>query len=319
MKLGKFAGVLAAIAVSLSGAHAQEYPNRLITIVAGIPPGGPGDVFTRAFAEKMRESLKVPIVVENRPGNAGQISFEYVRAAAPDGYTLVVSNPSLAALKYTTKSFTMDPLADLTHIGMMYDTPIFVVTSTAASYRNLPEFFTYARNNPEKINFASVGGSLDLDIALLMTMAKARFTVVRYKSSVQIQPAMLNGELDATFFSYRNALTLAEQGKVRIIGAASAARFPLLPNVPTVAEEVPGYEATSNWYGLSGPAGMPRAVITKISDALRAAAQVPDVKKRLNDVGFESVGGTPDELRTRVARDLERLGRAAKLTGLQPE
>ncbi len=310
--------VLVAVA-GVAPVLAQDFPNKRITLVIGVTPGGPQDTVARLVSDRMKDSLGVPIVVENRPGVGGVLAFEAVRVAQPDGYTLTVSHSGIASAKFLVKSFTADPVKDFTHIGQMTMVPLALVVNAAAPYKTLAEFLAYARANPGKINMGNLSGQYALDIALLQSMANIDVTAVMYAGTAQLEPALASNEVTVAMDIYSGAKPFAEQGRTRFIGVGSLKRFGLLPDIPAIAEAVPGYEATTTWHGLSGPAGIPPAVAARLGNAMRAALQSPDLRKRLNDAGFEVIGGSAEELRGLIGRDLERAGNAAKLAGVKPQ
>lgn len=303
-------------AVAALQAQAQPYPNKRITLLIGVPPGGPLDLIPRLIVDRMKDSLGVPIIPENRPGAAAMLSFEAARVAPPDGYTLVVSNAGLIINKVMTKSFTADPLKDFTHIGQMTNSAKVFLAGPNAPYKTLNEFLAYARANPGRINFGTI---YPLDTALLEWAASVKLNLVQYNASVQQMPALAGGVLDAALDVYQISKTFVDQGKARFLAVGTAKRFGLLPDVPAMAEQVPGYQAGSNFFGLSGPAGIPGDIVAKLNATMREAVNAPELKKKLLDQGFDPIGGSPEELRALIARELESGMRAAKLAGITPQ
>ena len=306
------AALIGAIALPMQ-VQAQAYPSKRITLLIGVPPGGPLDLIPRLIADRMKDSLGVPIIPENRPGAAALISFEAARVAPPDGYTLVVTNAGLIINKVMTKSFTADPVKDFTHIGQMTNSAKVFLAGANAPYKTLNEFLAYARANPGKINFGTI---YPLDTALLEWAANIKLNLVQYNASVQQLPALAGGVLDGALDVYQISKTFVDQGRARFLAVGTAKRFGPLPDVPAMAEGVPGYEAGSNFFGLSGPAGIPGDIVARLNATMREAVNAPDIRKKLIDQGFDPIAGSPEELRSLIARELETALKSAKLAGI---
>lgn len=315
----RFAACIALFAAEVLSAGAQEYPNKGIRVAVGATPGGPLDTVMRLVGDRMKDTLGQPILVDNRPGAGGMISFDVVRSAPPDGYTLLMSHPGLSAAKFMFKAFTADPMKDFTHIGLMTTIPIVVAVNADSPYKSMAEFLAFAKANPGKITMGSLTGPYVMDVALLQALAGIQVTTVQYQGTAQQQVALAAGQIAAATDPYAGAKGFAEQGKTRLIGVGTPKRFGLIPEVPAIAELVPGYEANSNFFGLSGPAGLPPGIVAKLSASLRAALNAPDIKKRLNGIGFDVIASGPEEFREFLARDIERTGKAAALAGITPQ
>ena len=307
---------VAAALLAATTARAQE--NRRLQLIVGVSAGGPVDTVTRMVADKLKDSLNQVVVVENRLGGGTQVSLEAARNAPPDGRLLTVATTGMVALKFVSKAYTLDPLKDFTHIIQLTTGPLLLVANVQQPYRNLSEFIAYARANPG-MNFATAGGTLDLDILTLASMGNFKVTLIPYKGSAPQQVALIANEVGVALDAYLIAKPNIDAGRIRILGVGTPKRFPLHPDSPAIAEVVPGFEASTNWFGIVGPPGMAPELVARFNDAMAAIIKSPDIRKRLNDWGLDAVGGTPAEFRSLVTRDLERMGKAAALSGLQPQ
>lgn len=300
-------------------ASAQQFPNRQITILVGAPPGGPFDLTARLIGDKLNAQFKVPVVIDNRPGVGGQLSFEALRKSPADGYTLAMGATGLIVLKFMLKSYTLDPVNDFTHIIQVSGAPLVLTANAQQPYKTLAEFISYAKANPGKINFGTLGAALDMDIGVFEQLTGIKLTTVQYKGTAAEQQAVAAGEIGAAFDNFLAAQPFVQAGKTRVLAVVHSKRFPMFGDIPAIGEQVPGFEGTVNWFSVVGPPGMPRDVVMSLNQAINAGIRQPDLKKRLNDGGQEVVGGTPEAIRDLVARETERMTRAAKLIGMQPQ
>jgi tripartite-type tricarboxylate transporter receptor subunit TctC len=296
----------------------QDFPNRRIQMVVGVPPGGPFDMVARLVADRLKDQWSQPILVENRPGAGTIISMEATRNAPPDGYFLGVAASSLVAAKFTNASYTLDPLKDFSHITQLTAGPLLLVSSANAPFKTLAEFIAHARANPGA-NFGSAGVTLDLDILTLAQMGNFKVTLVPYKGSAQQQLALVANEVPVVLDAYAIARGNIEAGKIRLLAVGTPRRFPLHPDTPAISEVVPGYEASTNWFGIVGPPGMSVELVAKLNDAFSRAVRHPEVRKRLNEGGLDAVGGSPADFRALIERDLVRMAKGAALSGLKPQ
>lgn len=309
----------AALAVTTNVWGQGAYPSKPVKLVVPFAAGGPTDVAARVVADKLKSRFNVPFVVENRPGAGGQISFEYVSRSAPDGYTLLIATASMGLLPLTNKSFKLDVLKDITPIVQFLSGPVAVTVTSKLDVNSMADLVAYAKANPGKLNYAAQGtsdllahelfrGGLDLDVV-----------TVRYKGGAPAVQDVLSGTAHYTMASPGAVTALADAGKLRIVATTDLKRSPALPAVPTVHETVlPGFQFVF-WIGLEGPPGLPKPIVDTIYEATRQAIQAPDVVARFRDLGYETTGAGPEELRKIIAVDLERARRAAAQLKLQPE
>jgi tripartite-type tricarboxylate transporter receptor subunit TctC len=298
--MSKFAALLLAmLSVVAWPAAAQTFPTRTITIVSPAPAGGVTDIIARALAQRFTKAWGQQAVVENKPGANNQLAAEFIVNSPPDGHTLFVApdgtfvaNPSLyPRLPYDPyKSFT--PISGLMLINHgLIEHPSFPPNS-------VKELIAFAKQKPGEINYGTfgIGSSGHLNMVLLETMAGVKFQAVHYKGAAPATNDVLAGHIQMGFVSAGAAVPHWKAGKLKLIAVGGKQRLPQLPDVPTVAETVPGFEAVS-WFGLFGPAGIPPATVTKISEEVRALFADPEFKKiYLDRYLFQSIAGTPEAL-----------------------
>ncbi len=295
----KWLGALLAAALSVASAQAQTYPSKTITIVSPAPAGGVTDILGRALAQHFSKAWGQQAVVENKPGANNQLAAEYIANSAPDGHTLFiapdgtfVANPSLyPKLPYDPdKSFT--PIVGLVIINhaLMFN-PSFAPN-------NIKELIALAKQKPGTINYGTfgIGSSGHLNMVLLETMAGVKFQAVHYKGAAPALNDVIAGHIQMGFVSAGTAAPQWKGGKVKLVAVGAAKRLPQLPEIPTVAETVPGYVGVS-WFGLFGPAGMPPATVAKINAEVRALFADAEFQKIfLERYMFQSIAGSPEQL-----------------------
>jgi tripartite-type tricarboxylate transporter receptor subunit TctC len=224
----------------------------------------------------------------------------------------------MVALKFLSKAYTLDPLRDFTYITQLTTGPLLLLANTQQPFKTLQEFIAHAKANPG-MNFGTAGGTLDLDILTMASMAGFKVTLIPYKGSAPQEIALIANEVPVVLDAYLIAKPNIDSGRARILAVGTPRRFPLHPDVPAIAEAVPGYEASTNWFGIVGPPGMAPDLVAHLNEVFAGIIKQPDIRKRLNDSGLDSVGGTSAEFRALVVRDLERMGKAAQQIGLQPQ
>ncbi|MBO9355642.1 tripartite tricarboxylate transporter substrate binding protein [Bordetella petrii] len=307
------AGVLAAT----PAARAQDAP---IHIIVPLASGGGTDVLARVIAAKMRDSLGQNVIVENRAGAAGNIGAEAVYRAAPDGHTLLFTQPGplvvnqwlYARLGFKPERF--EPIA----MASLQDIMLAIGPQVPAS--TLPELIAYAKANPGKLNYGSsgVGSAPHLAAELFQSMAGIKMEHVPYKGSSESMNATLGGQVDLTFFAFSSALPHARAGKLRALAVGGAKRNPQLPDVPAIAEVLPGYDAAS-WTAMVAPPGTPETVTERLAQAVQHALKQPDVQRRLIDAGDEPVFMTRKEMGDYLAQERKRWQEVIQAVGIQAE
>jgi tripartite-type tricarboxylate transporter receptor subunit TctC len=312
-----------AVVLPLQPAEGQEYPNKPIRFVAPQPPGGTFDYTVRVLAERLQASLGQPVIVENRPGAGTVIGSDFVARQPPDGYTLLMGSDTLSSLPSLTAKLPFDPIKDFTPIGSVATPPFVLVVSSSSPIRTVNEYIAAARAKPGSITFGSSGVGTPFQFAgeLLKSMANIDMLHVPYKGAAQVVQALLTGELASSFAPLTPLLPHIGSGKLRPLAAVGSTRTTFLPDLPTIMEAVPlpGY-AIEAWFGVLGPAGMPRALVDRLNGDINRIVRDPKfVKEKLLSAGLEPMGGTPQQLHERLQADIAKYARIAKDARIQPE
>jgi tripartite-type tricarboxylate transporter receptor subunit TctC len=303
-----------ALALACAGAAAQPYPNRPVRLVVPFTPVGTTDIVARVIAQKLAELWGQPVVVDNRPGAGGALGSETVARAAPDGYTLLLTNPGPGLLNILLRekpSYTFSDFAPVAYVGY---TPNIVIAHPKLPANDLRELIAHARANPGKINWASPGTGSNPHIALEVLKATNRIDVlhVPYKGAAQAFADLVAGQVDAQYTSYVSAEGHIKAGRVKVLGTSGAKRQAALPNVPTFAEQgVSGADSTL-WLGFVTAAKTPRAVIATLNAGINQALQMPDVRGRLGQLGVEIEGGPPERFGEFIRGEADRIARVLK-------
>ena len=289
--------LFACFALSICGALcAQGFPTRPVRIVIGFPPGGGIDTVARLLAPKMSESLGQPVIVDNRPGGAGVLGTEAVAKATPDGHTVffgTMGNLAVNPVFVPNLPFSME--RDLAPLTQVVSTSFLVYVNPAVPASTVGELIAYAKANPGKLNFCSSGngGAPHLAGELLNAMANVSIVHVPYKGSAPCVSDLIGGQVQMTFEAVTIGLAHVQAGKLRALATTAAKRLPMLADLPTVAETLPGYEV-DNWYGMVVPAGTPQAAVQRLRDEVVKAMAIPEIRERLLLLGQVPVGSTPE-------------------------
>ena len=314
--LRSLAAVLGVVLLAFStSASAQQYPNRPIRFVVPFAPGGSTDTLARTIGQKLTDALQQQVVVDNRSGANGNIGMEIVAHAAPDGYTILlgyIANLGIGPGLYAKLPF--DPVRDYAPITQLASSPNILAVHPSLPVKSLRELIAYAKTNPKKLNFASSGvGSIGhLTGELLNRSAGVDMVHVPYKGSGQAVIDLLGGQVQMMFSGMSSVMQHIKAGKLRALAVTGAQRSPAVPDVPTIAESgFPGFEATA-WYGVLAAARTPKTIVNRLHDEIVRALALPDVKERLNNVGFELVGGTPDEFAAFIKSEIAKWTRVVR-------
>jgi tripartite-type tricarboxylate transporter receptor subunit TctC len=289
-------GALAATAAVPAWAQ-EKWPSKPVKILVGFPPGGGADAMARLVASKLPEKLGQPVVVENRTGATGTISSELVAKAPPDGYTLQLAHINSNAIgPLLVAKGRFDPVADFTPIALIGITPQMLCHHPKHKFKDVPDLIKYAKANPGKLSFASSGVGSIQHIAgeAFKLAAGVELLHVPFKGTGEALAALISGDVDTTFSSTGSALPQVRAGKLTLLAVCSPKRLPAFPDVPAVSETLKGYEIAT-WYGLAGPAKLPRAIVERLNNEVRAILAEPDIAKRLQDLDAEVSSGTPEQ------------------------
>jgi tripartite-type tricarboxylate transporter receptor subunit TctC len=311
--------LLSGAAGEVSAQPAAAYPNRPISITVGFPPGGLSDALTRTLGQRIGQELGQTVVVENRPGAGTSVASAYVAQARPDGYTLLMASNSLAtnptALPHLPPK---DPERDLAPIGLAYMSPFILVVRDEFPARSFAEFIAYAKANPGKVNFASSGtGAVNhLALELMKKSAGVALEHIPYRGAAPALMDLRAGRVEAFLATLLDAGAMIREGSLRVLAATTARRLEQLPDVPTVAELLPGYEAVF-WQGLFAPAGTPDPVLQRLSAALQAATHDPALNASMRERGVALLHGGPAELRDYLRKEMDTWGKLIREAGLK--
>jgi len=311
--------VVAVGLVAASEAPAQGYPNRSIRIVAPSTPGDAPDVIARLVAERLSAALGQQVVVENRPGAGGVVGSEIVAKAAPDGYTLIMGNAGSHGINAAVYSkLPYDILKDFAPVSQIAVAPNIFVVNPGLPVTTIPEFIAYAKARPGQLSYASGGNgsSSHMSMELLKSMAGIDVVHVPYKGSTPALTDVISGQDAVMSVNMPPAVPHVKSGRLRALAVTTRSRTPSMPDLPTVAESLPGYETVA-WFGVLAPAGTPRDVVNRLSTEIARIARSPDMRERLEGMGAEPVGSTPEEFGAVMARDIAKWTALAKSVGIK--
>ncbi len=308
-----------ATSAAIVGAPLHAQPGA-VRILVGAPPGGSTDTLARTLATEMGRSLGRTVVVENRAGAGGNIAAEAVAKSAPDGNTLLMSFTSHAINASLYPSLPFDPVKDFTPLTCVASSPSVLLANLSVPAKDVRELIALAKARPGKLNFAigAVGSSLHLAGDAFKMQSGAYIVNIPYRGTAPAIQDVLAGQVDLMFAAVGTAQPQVRAGKLKALGVTSARRLAQFPDVPAIAEVLPGYESNA-WFGLFGPARMEPAIAKRMSDAARQALASPDVKKRLETDGSVPVGNSPEEFARFVQDEIPRWARIVKFSGAKPE
>jgi tripartite-type tricarboxylate transporter receptor subunit TctC len=313
-----------ALLTGASGAGAQSaYPSRPITIVVGFSAGGTTDIVTRLISDELRKGLGQPIIIENRPGAGGNIGADLVAKAKPDGYTLLMGSVGPLAINASLyKHMPYDNLKDLTPISLVAHVPnMLVVNPRTVPAQTFQDFVALVKANPGKYFYASTGSgtSSHLSGVLLNGLAGLDLTHVPYKGAVALNDVLSGEQVQCMFATIPSAIQLVRGGKLRALAVTSLHRSGGVPNVPTIAESgYPGFDASS-WFGLVGPAGLPREIALKVQGEVARILRDPAMREKFIQQGADPMGNTPDEFGQYMKDETAKWAKVVKASGAQAD
>ncbi len=314
LTLPAFAALIAAGAV-----NADTYPSKPVRVIVGLAPGGGTDYQARLFSQKLSENLRQQFIVDNRLGAGGMIAYQTAAAAAPDGYTLLVSTPVYTIAPAFNSKSKHDPLRDFTPVSLLTKAPYLVVVHPSFPGKTFVELTAYAKNNPLNFGVSGLGTTIHLGAAWIAQATRANIVIVPYKGTGPALNDLLGAQIHVTFANILNVLPHIKSGRLRTLAISGLERSRTMPEIPTVAESgVPGFDVTT-WHGWLAPAGTPAGVIEKINVELAKFIRSPAIAEKLAADGGEPVGNTPAQYRQFLVNEIARWRALAKSTGLKFE
>ena len=312
---------LFAITGAAGSANAQQYPSKPITLVTGYAAGAASDTLARALAEQLQQQWGQPVVVDGRPGSSGNIAAAFVARSAPDGYNILVATDAmLTSNSYLFKAISFDPVKDFAPVLNAAANILVLAVHPDQPIQSVSDYIAQAKKNPGKMTFGSSGPGSPHHLAgeLLMQMADIKLQHIPYKGGGQTINDLAGGHIPSAFLSLSAAKPLHDGGKIRIIGVAEPKRYSELPNIPTIAETLPGFEMQS-FVALMAPAGTPPDVIAKISEASSRILRDAGISKKLAGAGLVVTATPPEALAKTIKEGLDVRGKLIKASGIQPE
>jgi tripartite-type tricarboxylate transporter receptor subunit TctC len=310
----------AALPVSSRIASAQAYPTRPVRVIVGFTAGSASDIIARLIGPWLSQRLGQQFVVENRPGGGSNIGTEAVVRAPPDGYTLLLANSSNAinATLYDKLSFVF--LRDIVPVAGILRAPLFLVVHPSFPAKTVPEFIAFAKANPGKVTMASPGNGSSPHVSgeLFKMMAGIDMTHVPYRGGGQVMTDLIAGQVQVSFIGLTVAIEHIRSGKLRALAVAAATRSDVLPDIPTVSDFVPGYEASAFW-GVGAPRNTPAEIIDKLNNEINAALADPQLKARFADLGGTVLAGSPADFGKLIADETEKWGKVIRAANIKPE
>ena len=314
-----FAAVIAAVAIS--GAHAADYPTKPIRLLVPYAAGGPVDIMARIVAQKLGETLGQQVVVDNRAGANGNIAGDIVAKSAPDGYTLLMgANGNIAVNPSLYARMPFDPVKDLAPISMVAGSPMILVVNPSVPAGSVKELIALAKAKPGSINVANSGNGSTAHLAaeLFKSMAGVSLVQIPYKGAGPALADVVGGQVQMMITGVSSTLPFVKTGKLKALGVSSEKRLALMPELPTIAESVPGYEVTT-WYGVLAPAGTPKPIIAILHSALVKLMNMPDTQERMASLGAGAMTDTPEQFANRIRSETGKWAQVVKSAGVRVE
>jgi tripartite-type tricarboxylate transporter receptor subunit TctC len=313
-------GLALAAAAGADPARALDYPVRPVHLVAGYPAGGTVDIVARLMGQYLGERLGQQFIIDNRAGAGNNIATELVANAAPDGYTLLLVNPANGINATLYPKLPFDFIRDIAPVAGIIRVPNVMEVNPAVPAKTVAEFIAYAKANPGKINMASSGNGTSVHVSgeLFKMMTGIDMLHVPYRGAAPALTDMLGGQVQVLFDNMPSSIEYIRAGRLRALGITTMTRSDALPGVPTVAETVPGYEASA-WFGLGAPKGTPAEIVDKLNAAVNAGLADPKLKARLADLGGAMLVGTPADFGKLIVEETEKWAKVVKFSGARPD
>jgi tripartite-type tricarboxylate transporter receptor subunit TctC len=313
--------MLVACACVTGPALAQKYPTKAIRIIVPQPPGDPCDIFARLLGHKMGERLGQQLVVDNRPGASGTIGLALAAQAPADGYTFACGQGgNLSVIPHTMKNVPFDAMKDFQPVALIATNYLALVVSPTTPFKNVAEFVKYLKANPGKVTFASngEGAFMHMTTEVFRSFVGFEYVHVPFKGVAPAAAEVMSGRVDAAFGSFTGFYPFVTSGRVRLLGIAKATRAPNYPDLPTIAETVPGF-TSGGWFGFVAPAKVPKEIIAVLNREANAAMKRPDVRAKLESLGLEVWTESPEYLGNLMKSEYDKYGKVARDIGLVPK
>ena len=318
-------GVVCALSIvgmtmGVNGAAALDYPTKPVRWIVGYPAGGSTDILARLIGQWLSVRLGQQFIIENRPGAGNNLGTEQVVRAAPDGYTILLVNPANAINTTLYEKLSFNFVRDIAPVAGLIRVPNVMEVNPSVPAKTVSEFIAYAKANPGKINMASSGNGTSIHMSgeLFKMMTSLAMQHVPYRGSAPMLTDLLAGQVQVTFDNMPSSIEHIRAGKLRALAVTTAMRSEALPDVPVVADFVPGYEASA-WFGLGAPKGTPPEIIELLNKEVNAAVADPNIRARLVDMGGMMINGTPAEFGKIIVEETEKWAKVVKFSGAKPE
>ncbi len=311
---------IAALAAAGTARAADDYPNHPVRWLVGYPPGGSTDICARLIGQYLSEHLHQQFAIENKPGAGNNLATEMAAHSAPDGYTVFLVNPANAINATLYKNLSFNFIADMAPVAGFIRVPNVMEVNPNVPAKTVKEFIDYAKANPGKVNMASsgIGTSVHLSGALFMLMTGVQLVHVPYRGASPALTDMLGGQVQVMFDNLPSSIGHIQGGRLRALAVTTTERSKALPDVPTVADTVPGYEASA-WFGMAVPKGTPSDIIAKLNKTVNEALADPATQSKLAELGGTLIPGTPEDFGKLIAAETEKWSKVVKATGATAE
>ena len=319
--IARIVTMLVACACVTGPALAQKYPTKTIRIIVPQAPGDPCDTFGRLLGQHMSERLGQPLVVDNRPGASGTIGLALAAQAPADGYTFACGQGgNMSVIPHTMKNVPFDAMKDFQPVALIATNYLALVVSPTTPFKNVAEFVKYLKANPGKVSFASngEGAFMHMTTEVFRSFVGFEYVHVPFKGVAPAAAEVMSGRVDAAFGSFTGMYPFVTSGRVRLLGIAKATRAPNYPDLPTIAETVPGF-TSGGWFGFVAPAKVPKEIIAVLNREANAAMKRPDVRAKLESLGLEVWTESPEYLGDLMKSEYEKYGKVARDIGLVPK
>src|SRR5262245_38618828 len=301
-------------------ARAQAYPSRPVRIMVGFPPGGPADILARLIGQRVSERLGQSFIVENRAGAQGQIATETVARAPAHGHTLLLVVPGNGIAHVLNEKLNFNFIRDTAPVAGISNGPLLMEVGSATPVHTVPELIAYTKERPGKVNFASpgIGSTIQLCGELFNMMTGVKMIHVPYRGNAPALTDLIAGQVQMMFADTPSSTEHVKAGKLRALAVTTAERSEILPQLPTVSEFLPGFEA-SNWFGIAAPKNTAPEIVDKLNKEINAALAEPDIKARLADLGAAPLAGSPADFGRFIATEAERWSKVIRAANIRPE